>query len=101
MWLFVMFDLPVVSKEDRRRYSRFRGGLLRLGFQQMQYSVYARYYPSEEAAATYRKRLRAMIPPHGQVRLLAVTDKQFGKMQCFTGKKEGPPEKPPDQLLLF
>ena len=101
MWLFVMFDLPVTDNEARNRYTRFRTALVKLGFDMLQFSVYARYYPSEEAADTYRKRIRSAVPPAGQVRVMAVTDRQFGKMDVFIGKKRQSTEKPPDQMLLF
>ena len=67
----------------------------------LQYSVYARYYPSEEASKTPRKHIRKGLPPAGQVRLLTVTDKQFGKKQVFLGRKPQSTEEPPDQMLLF
>lgn len=101
VWIFAMFDLPVLSKEERRRATQFRKLLLTLGFEMMQFSVYARYFPREEAAETIRKRLRKGIPPAGQVRLMLVTDKQFGKMEIFYGKKRADAESPPDQLQLF
>ena len=101
VWLFAMFDLPVVEKEDRKRATQFRNLLLKLGFEMMQFSVYARYFPREEAADTLRKRLRRGIPPAGQVRLMLVTDKQFGKMEVYYGKKRSSAETPPDQLQLF
>ncbi len=101
VWLFTMFDLPVVSDEDRRRYTKFRNELLKEGFSMMQFSVYARYYPDEESSQAHRARIRKAIPPGGHVRLLAVTDRQFGKMEVFYGKKQQPTEEPPPQLLLF
>lgn len=101
VWLFVLFDLPVVETEEKRRYVRFRNHLLRDGFTMLQFSVYARYCASEEASEVHRKRARTAIPPEGSVRLLAVTDKQFAKMENFLGKKHRPPEEPPDQLMLL
>lgn len=101
VWLFAMFDLPVDSKAARKRYTRFRNLLLSLGFDMLQYSVYARYFASEDAAVVHRKAVKAILPPEGQVRLLSVTDRQFGKMDVFEGKSSRKPEKPPDQLLLF
>ncbi len=101
VWLFAMFDLPVVSKEDRRRYTQFRTLLLKLGFEMMQYSVYARYFPSEEASQVHKKRIKKGLPPAGQVRLVTITDKQFGKMDIFLGKKAASTEEPPDQMMLF
>lgn len=101
MWLFAMFDLPVDSKEARREYSQFRKALLKEGFSMLQYSVYARYYGSEEASVPQRNRVRAFLPPDGQVRLMLVTDHQFGKMEVFIGKRKREAEKPPKQLMLF
>jgi CRISPR-associated protein Cas2 len=101
MWLFAMFDLPVNSSEARNRYTRFRKGLLRQGFLMMQYSVYARFCSTEEKSEIFKKRIKQLLPPDGDVRLLAVTDRQFGKMEAFIGKKKVPTEKPPEQLLLF
>ncbi|WP_437185569.1 CRISPR-associated endonuclease Cas2 [Planctomicrobium sp. SH668] len=101
MWLFAMFDLPVDTKEARRDYCRFRNLLLDSGFSQMQYSVYARFCGSEEISDSYRRKIQLKLPPDGYVRLLAVTDRQFGKMQNFHGKKRAPNEAAPTQLLLF
>ena len=101
MWLFVMFDLPVDSKEARKKYTQFRTGIMKMGFEMLQFSVYARYYPSEEAADTFRKRIKKTLPPAGEVRVMAITDRQFGKMDVFYGKKREPTEKPPEQMLLL
>lgn len=101
MWLFAMFDLPVVTKLEKQRYVRFRRLLLTEGFFQLQYSVYARPCGSEETAAALRRLLREGMPEAGQVRLLTVTDRQFGKMECYFGKKRKKTEEPPRQLMLF
>lgn len=101
MWLFAMFDLPMTSKELRREYSRFRKYLLSEGFFMLQFSVYARHLPSEEAGEGVRGRVRAHVPEHGQVRLLTVTDRQFGRMEVLYGKKRAKVEEPPQQYMLF
>lgn len=101
MWLFAMFDLPVKTKRERRAYSRFRNLLLSEGFCQMQFSVYARFCGSEEIAETLRVHLRKKLPADGHVRILAVTDRQFGKMEIFYGKKRRSAEEKPEQLQLF
>jgi len=101
MWLFVIFDLPVKEKRQRRDYARFRKALLAEGFSMLQFSVYARYCPSEEASIAYRRRVQLILPPKGEVRLLSLTDRQFAKMQVFQAKTRTSAEKPPDQLLLF
>jgi len=96
-----MFDLPVGTPEARRAYARFRKVLLAEGFQMLQFSVYARYCASEERSRTFHRHIQACLPEHGQVRLLAVTDRQFGKMVIFEGKKRRKTESPPRQLSLF
>lgn len=101
MWLFAMFDLPVTTHEARKEYAMFRKLLLEEGFTMFQYSVYARPYSSEEAIEGPKKRIRQGLPPEGNVRLLMVTDKQFGKMEVYFGKKRIPPEEAPSQLMLF
>ncbi|RME70793.1 MAG: CRISPR-associated endonuclease Cas2 [Planctomycetota bacterium] len=101
MWLLVMFDLPVGSPVTRRAYTQFRTTLLRSGFSMLQFSVYGRYCVSEEQAAAYRSLVRRALPAEGQVRVLAVTDRQFGKMEVFYGKQRKRPEKRPRQLVLF
>lgn len=101
VWLLAMFDLPVETMKNRRDYTRFRKALLKDGFMMLQFSVYARYIPSEEAAEAHKRTIRSVIPPLGQVRLMAITDHQFGKMEVFYGKKPREPEKPAEQILLF
>ncbi|MHB1763857.1 MAG: CRISPR-associated endonuclease Cas2 [Acidimicrobiales bacterium] len=101
VWLFVMFDLPVDDSQARREYASFRKELVREGFTMIQFSIYARYFGSEEAAVARRRRLRQALPPRGQVRFLVVTDRQFGKMEVYIGKTRGRGEEPPAQMLLF
>ena len=101
MWVVAMFDLPVDDGQARKHYTRFRKHLLAQGFSMLQFSVYARFCASEEASAVYRRRVREALPPEGQVRVLALTDRQFGKMEVYLGKTAQRPEKRPDQLLLF
>jgi len=101
MWMFAMFDLPTTTKEARKRYARFRKALLERGFTMLQFSVYARHCGSEEFADGVRADVRTVLPPDGQVRLMGVTDRQFGKMEVFFGEKRTPTEDPPAQFMLF
>lgn len=101
MWLLAMFDLPVDTKTARKRYTRFRKALIREGFTMLQFSVYARYCESEEASDVHRRHVRTVLPPEGHVRLVALTDRQFGRMEIFFGESLRRAESPPPQLLLF
>jgi len=101
MWLFAMFDLPVKTSRQRREYTRFRKSLLREGFSRLQYSVYARYCMSEEISVAFCDRIKSFLPPEGQVRMVAITERQFGKQRIYWGPKEKPAEPIPLQLMLF
>lgn len=101
MWLMVMFDLPTVTKAEKREYTRFRKYLLAEGFVQLQFSVYAKFCASRENAQKYYRYIREVVPPGGYVRLLMVTDKQFGDMVSLYGKTVKEIEEKPEQLLLF
>jgi CRISPR-associated protein Cas2 len=101
MWLLAMFDLPVMTDVDKKRSTQFRKDLEKLGFNRLQYSVYAYFCPSAEVAGVIRKNVSHALPPNGQVRIVGITDKQFGKMDVFEGKKRVEPEEAPEQILLF
>ena len=101
LWVVAMFDLPVDTTTARRDYTRFRKHLLTDGFIRLQYSVYARHCPSEENAQVHSGRVRAALPPDGEVRVLTLTDHQFGRMQVFQGKSRQQTEQPPEQLSFF
>lgn len=101
MWLFAVYDLPVKTRQDRREYSRFHKALLDQGFSMLQFSVYARYCSGDERSRSYRKHIRAILPPGGEVRVLALTDHQFAGMEVYRAKTKVGGEKRPEQLLLF
>jgi CRISPR-associated protein Cas2 len=101
MWIAVMFDLPVDTKQARKEYTRFRKKLLNNGYLMLQYSVYARPCPSLENAEVHKKRIKEHVPPNGNVRIVFFTDKQFEKMEVFYGKRQIEPEKQPEQLSFF
>ena len=101
MWLVAMFDLPVDTKKARKDYALFRKVLLKDGFTRMQFSVYIRHCASEENAAVHTARVERSLPPDGEVRVLAITDKQFERMRVFWGRLRKPTEAPPAQLELF
>ena len=96
-----MFDLPVLTKQQRRDAALFRKNLLKDGFGMFQYSVYVRHCASGESADMHERRVRLMVPLDGLVSVLRITDKQFGDIKNFAGGKRKPPPKTPMQLELF
>ncbi len=101
MWLFVFFDLPVQTKKERKSATRFRKELINDGFTMMQFSVYIRHCASKESADVHIKRIRQLVPEKGQISILCTTDKQYGNIVNFWGKKDTPLPDGPKQLELF
>ena len=101
MWLFVFFDLPVTTKKERKLASRFRKELLKDGFTMMQFSVYSRHCASKESAEVHIKRVKSLIPEHGQVSILSITDKQYSNIINIWGSKSKKLPEGPKQLEIF
>lgn len=85
MRMMVFFDLPVVSKADRRAYTVFRRFLLNDGYDMIQFSVYGRILNGNDAEEKHMKRLVANLPPEGSIRVMTVTEKQYAGMKLLVG----------------
>lgn len=85
MQLMCFFDLPVLTRIDRRNYRRFRKFLLSSGFVMIEESVYTRMVINGNARRAVEESVRKNRPPEGLVALLTVTEKQFANMEMITG----------------
>lgn len=85
MRMVVFFDLPVVTKSERRAYTLFRRFLLNDGFDMIQFSVYGRILNGRDAEEKHMQRLIANLPSDGSVRVLTVTEKQYASMKLLVG----------------
>jgi len=101
MWVIVLFDLPTETASERKIASKFRKNIMADGFTMMQFSIYLRHCPSRENAAVHIKRVRKGLPDKGQVIIMSITDKQFGDMEVYYGKKESAPQVASQQLQMF
>ena len=63
MRLIVFFDLPMVTKAEKRAYVQFRRFLLNDGYDMVQWSVYARLLNGTDAQEKHLKRLVDALPP--------------------------------------
>ena len=101
MWIMLFFDLPTETKKDKKHYRNFSKALEKDGFTRFQYSVYIRHCPSPQNAAVHIRRVQAFLPPNGHISMFTITDKQFGSMANFQGKKKEKMPNTPQQLELF
>lgn len=101
MWVLVFFDLPTETKKDRKIYTDFRKKLIKDGFSMFQFSIYMRHCSSSENMEVHVNRVKRSLPEKGSIGILTITDKQFGNMELFYGKKEQPKAPVSQQLELF
>jgi len=87
MRLFVFFDMPVKTKAERREYAKFRDYLMDDGFLMLQYSVYTRLCSNDSSADRHIGKIVSFRPKYGNIRILAVTEKQFESMVMVHGEK--------------
>lgn len=101
MWILVFFDLPTETKKDKKAYTDFRKNLQRDGFTMFQFSIYVRHCASKENMEVHIKRVKSFLPDFGKVGILSITDKQFGDIELFYGRKPQKSSAPGQQLELF
>lgn len=102
MRMLVFFDLPVVTRTERRAYAQFRKFLLNDGFDMLQFSVYGRILNGRDAEQKHLDRVVAHLPPTGSVRVLTVTEKQYASMKLLIGPAIFQEKRVnANQLLLF
>ena len=86
MRMLVFFDLPTLTSEDRRNYRLFRKTLIKNGFIMLQESVYCKMMTSPTMGTSITNLIHNNKPPSGIVTTLAVTEKQFVKMDYVVGE---------------
>ena len=87
MRILVFFDLPTKTKKDKQNYVVFRKFLLRQGFDMLQFSVYCRICNGDDMVEKYCNRIYERLIPNGSIRVLVITDKQYGRMKLIAGER--------------
>ncbi len=77
MRIITIFDLPVITKEDKRNYRKFVKYLKSEGYIRVQYSVYSKLCINNNSCVTASKKLRNNAPENGDVRYMIVTENQY------------------------
>lgn len=101
MWCLVMFDLPVETKAQRREANRFRHNLLDWGFSMVQFSVYVKYWPTGGQDTATIGAIKQHLPTGGQVRVIAVSDRQWATGLRFDNASPQKTDPRPEQLTIF
>lgn len=87
MRLLLFFDLPMITKSDRKIYSDFRKYLIKNGYIMIQFSVYSRIFNNRDSAIRHVNILYKNVPTKGYIRLMLVTEKQYNNSIIIIGGK--------------
>lgn len=87
MRLLLMFDMPTITNEDKKNYTKFRDNLIDDGFIMIQYSVYVRICKNQDDIIKHTNRVKLFAPAKGNIRLLQITEKQYEQMLMLRGIK--------------
>lgn len=85
MRLILFFDLPSVTKEEKRLFSRFVKQIKRNGFYMLQESVYVKLALNKQIIDSTIDKVNKLLPPNGYVIVLPITEKQFNNMTVMLG----------------
>ena len=99
MWIYVMFDLPVGTDNERKSATKFRQNLLNWGFDMAQFSVYCRFCAGGEKIDVMSNKIIQNLPSGGKVDILTITDRQYENIIHFAGRAQKSAKKR-KQLIL-
>ena len=100
VWLVALFDLPVITKLQRKHAADYRKRLLQRGFQMAQLSVYFKFCEGKEQAELVTRDISEDVPAGGRVDVLMITDRQYSGIVTIRDSKRVRRENP-SQLTLF
>ena len=83
--LLLFFDIPNVSREEQRRYRKFRKAIKKDGYACMQESVYAKLVKNTVTSGTEINKIRDFAPLGASVAVLPLSLMEFSKMKNVCG----------------
>lgn len=101
MRVIVMFDLPMISSQEKREYRRFRKFLISNGFIMMQQSVYSKLALNNTVATTIIKNVKQNKPKDGLVQMLTITEKQYNRMEFVVGEFNSDTLNSDERMVVF
>ena len=101
MRVIVMFDLPVISVNERREYTKFRKYLIKNGFLMMQESVYCKLAQNQTAADLIVEQLKKNKPEKGLVQVMKITEKQFSRIEYIVGESKSEVIDSDERLIIL
>lgn len=86
MRVIVMYDLPNNNYQENKEYMKFRKLLIKNGYIMMQFSIYSKCLNVKTKFNLEVNKIKKFIPTQGNIRILAVTEKQYLDMIFLKGE---------------
>lgn len=86
MRVIVMYDLPNNNYQENKEYMKFRKLLIKNGYIMMQFSIYSKCLNVKTKFNLEVNKIKKFIPTNGNIRILAVTEKQYLDMIYLKGE---------------
>lgn len=96
-----MFDMPTITNEDKKNYTKFRDNLIDDGFIMIQYSVYVRICKNQDDIIKHTNRVKLFAPSKGNIRLLQITEKQYEQMLMLRGIKNDDEKESNNSMIII
>ena len=88
--VMALFDLPVLTKPERKRATKFREFLLDEGFTMMQFSCYIRFTAGKEQTETLTRRIGAHVPTPAKSKSFGSPTSNIRTSAAFAGAARNP-----------
>ena len=85
MRAIIIYDLPMISEEDKKIYTMFRKKIMKIGFYMIQFSVYTKVLQNESSYKQLCNKISVIVPDRGHIIMFKITEKQFLDMIYLTG----------------
>ena len=101
MRVLVMFDLPVLTAQQRKAYTQFRKHLIKSGFIMLQESIYCKLVQNTTAAEAVIANIKKKKPSEGLIQLLKITERQYSKMEYLVGDRKSSVLDTDDRVVII
>ena len=101
MRLIIFFDLPTLTKKNRRDYAKFRKNIIKCGFYMIQESVYVKMVIDSQLADSTLTKINSFLPSDGNVMALIITEKQFAGIEILLGEAKSDVISSQDRMVVL
>lgn len=101
MRLLIMYDLPMTSSLDIHNYSKFHNFIITKGYDMINFSVYVKTCKNLYECNKQVRKLKMILPEHGNIRAIKLTNKQYETMEILRGEKTYHEQKLNNQKVII